>query len=255
MVTQFHMTGWPEHGRPASTGSVLELLDMTTRAQMNSGNRPITVICKSDSIANSTVVYNIFLCVCVCHLYNNLSVHLFYLSLYLSSKLFICSISHSIYLPNCSFVLSLTLSIFPTVHLFYLSLNGHLLNYPSVLSLTLSISQTVPLSSIILSIGSIFSLSLPPLSSDGVGRTGTFICLHSQLERLKTEGVVNVLQAVKSARIQRAGLVRNAVCSFFCLSFSITLLSVSSNDFLPLIQTDTHSHIFSIYIGTVYFLS
>ena len=48
--------------------------------------------------------------------------------------------------------------------------------------------------------------------SDGVGRTGTFICLHSQLERLKTEGVVDFFQAIKSARIQRAGLVPNAVC-------------------------------------------
>ena len=94
VVTQFHMTGWPEHGRPASTGSVLELLDMTTRAQMNSGNRPITVICKSDSIANTTVVY-IFLC--VCHLYNNLSVDLFYLSLSPSPKL---SISHLLYCPS-----------------------------------------------------------------------------------------------------------------------------------------------------------
>ena len=47
--------------------------------------------------------------------------------------------------------------------------------------------------------------------SDGVGRTGTFICLHSQLERLKTEGVVDFFQAVKSARIQRAGMVPDAV--------------------------------------------
>ena len=47
--------------------------------------------------------------------------------------------------------------------------------------------------------------------SNGVGRTGTFICLHSQLERLKTEGVVDLLQAVKSARIQSAGLVPDAV--------------------------------------------
>ena len=48
--------------------------------------------------------------------------------------------------------------------------------------------------------------------SDGVGRTGTFICLHSQLERLKTESVVDFFQSVKSARIQRAGLVSDAVC-------------------------------------------
>ena len=32
-----------------------------------------------------------------------------------------------------------------------------------------------------------------------------------QLERLKTEGVVDFFQAVKSARIQRAGLVSDAV--------------------------------------------
>ena len=47
--------------------------------------------------------------------------------------------------------------------------------------------------------------------SDGVGRTGTFICLHSQLERLKTEGVVDFFQAVKAARIQRAGMVLDSV--------------------------------------------
>ena len=47
VVTQFHMSGWPEHGRPASTGSVVEMLDMITKAQMSSGNRAITVLCKS----------------------------------------------------------------------------------------------------------------------------------------------------------------------------------------------------------------
>ena len=63
----------------------------------------------------------------------------------------------------------------------------------------------------------------PHLFSDGVGRTGTFICLHSQLERLKTEGVVDFFQAVKSARIQRAGLVPDAVCyssSVVCVTSS-----------------------------------
>ncbi len=50
-------------------------------------------------------------------------------------------------------------------------------------------------------------------NSDGVGRTGTFICIHAQLERLKTEGVVDFFQFIKSARIQRAGLVSNAVSS------------------------------------------
>ena len=47
--------------------------------------------------------------------------------------------------------------------------------------------------------------------SDGVGRTGTFLCIHSQLERVKTEGVVDIFQAIKSARMQRPGLVSDAV--------------------------------------------
>ena len=58
--------------------------------------------------------------------------------------------------------------------------------------------------------------SIASFLSDGVGRTGTFICLHSQLERLKTEGVVDFFQAVKSARIQRAGLVSDAVSPSPC---------------------------------------
>ena len=52
-------------------------------------------------------------------------------------------------------------------------------------------------------------LSLSP--SDGVVRSGTFLCIHSQLERLKTEGVVDVFQAIKSARIQRPGVIPNTV--------------------------------------------
>ena len=46
-MTQFHMSGWPEYGRPASTGSVVETLDMITKAQMSSDNHAITVLCKS----------------------------------------------------------------------------------------------------------------------------------------------------------------------------------------------------------------
>ena len=47
VVTQFQLSDWPEHGRPASTGAVVEMLEMITKAQMNTGNRAITVICKS----------------------------------------------------------------------------------------------------------------------------------------------------------------------------------------------------------------
>lgn len=49
------------------------------------------------------------------------------------------------------------------------------------------------------------------VDSDGMGRSGTFICIHAQLERLKTEGVVDFFQFVKSARTQRPGVILNVV--------------------------------------------
>ena len=49
------------------------------------------------------------------------------------------------------------------------------------------------------------------LFSDGVGRSGTFITIHAQLERLKTEGVVDFFQFVKSARTQRPGFIADVV--------------------------------------------
>ena len=49
------------------------------------------------------------------------------------------------------------------------------------------------------------------MCSDGVSRTGTFLTIHCQVERLKTEGVVDFLQAIKSARLQRPGIVNNTV--------------------------------------------
>ena len=50
--------------------------------------------------------------------------------------------------------------------------------------------------------------------SDGVGRAGTFICVHSQLGRLKTDGVVDLFQSIKLARTQRMWLVVEAVSYF-----------------------------------------
>ena len=61
-----------------------------------------------------------------------------------------------------------------------------------------------------------------------MSRTGTFLTIHCQVERLKTEGVVDFLQAIKSARLQRPGLVSNTVSK--CdekeadTSFSLSLL-------------------------------
>ena len=50
--------------------------------------------------------------------------------------------------------------------------------------------------------------------SDGIGRTGAFICLHAQIERLKTEGVIDCFQFIKSARLNRPGLVQSVVSSW-----------------------------------------
>ena len=45
VVTQFHLTEWPPHQVP-NTGTLIEMLDMVTKNQMSTGNRPITVMCK-----------------------------------------------------------------------------------------------------------------------------------------------------------------------------------------------------------------
>ncbi len=48
-VTLFHHTEWPLDGRP-NTGTLIEMLDMITKSQMSTGNRPITVMCKYVSV-------------------------------------------------------------------------------------------------------------------------------------------------------------------------------------------------------------
>ncbi len=47
--------------------------------------------------------------------------------------------------------------------------------------------------------------------SDGVGRTGAFITIHAQMERMKSEAVVDLFQYVKAIRIQRSDMVSNKV--------------------------------------------
>ena len=63
----------------------------------------------------------------------------------------------------------------------------------------------------------IMKVCMSTFTSDGVVRSGTFLIIHSQLERLKTEGVVDVFQAIKSARIHRPGIIPNTVCLFSTL--------------------------------------
>ena len=52
---------------------------------------------------------------------------------------------------------------------------------------------------------------IPSLSSGGCGRTGTYIAVSILIERLKTEGVVDVFQTVRKLRMQRPGLVASPV--------------------------------------------
>ncbi len=44
-----------------------------------------------------------------------------------------------------------------------------------------------------------------------MGRSGTFICIHAQQDRMKTEAVIDIFHYIKSIRIQRAGLVADLV--------------------------------------------
>lgn len=45
MVTQFHLAEWSPDGCPP-TGSLIEMMDLITKSQISTGNRPITIICK-----------------------------------------------------------------------------------------------------------------------------------------------------------------------------------------------------------------
>ena len=47
--------------------------------------------------------------------------------------------------------------------------------------------------------------------SGGCGRTGTYIAVSILIERLKTEGVVDVFQTVRRLRLQRPGMVASVV--------------------------------------------
>ena len=48
---------------------------------------------------------------------------------------------------------------------------------------------------------------MSPLSSDGLGRTGTFIAIWSLIEQMKAEGQIDVVGTIKSIRTQRPGAV------------------------------------------------
>ena len=53
--------------------------------------------------------------------------------------------------------------------------------------------------------------------SNGVGRTGTFICIHSELEKIKVEATADVFQYIKASRFHRPGLVSTIVSVYTVL--------------------------------------
>ena len=69
--------------------------------------------------------------------------------------------------------------------------------------------------------------------SDGAGRTGTYIAISNLLERMKTEQVVDVFQAIKIIRGTRPQFVENVVSRF---------ISVFSSNSLTKIEFGTSDH-------------
>ncbi len=59
------------------------------------------------------------------------------------------------------------------------------------------------------------------LFSDGLGRSGTFAALNAVIERVKVEQVIDVFQAIKAMRIQRAHLVKTLVSCHICIVCSM----------------------------------
>ena len=55
------------------------------------------------------------------------------------------------------------------------------------------------------------------LSSDGLGRTGTFIAIWSLIEQMKAEGQIDVVGTLKSIRTQRPGAVPLMVRAYGCV--------------------------------------
>ena len=66
--------------------------------------------------------------------------------------------------------------------------------------------------------------------SGGSGRTGTFIAISVLLERLKTEGVVDVFHTSRTLRLRRPGLMHTVVSRTDC----------HVKEYMTLCMCDTH---------------
>ena len=63
-----------------------------------------------------------------------------------------------------------------------------------------------------------------PNFSDGMDRTGTYVCIASEVEHIRLEGSLDVFQSVKLARCQRPHLVSTEVRLSVCLSMCVSIL-------------------------------
>ena len=52
--------------------------------------------------------------------------------------------------------------------------------------------------------------------SAGVGRSGTFITLHSQLQHIATEGTIDIFPFVQQMRYRRCHMVQTEVQDYMC---------------------------------------
>ena len=53
--------------------------------------------------------------------------------------------------------------------------------------------------------------------SAGVGRSGTFITLHSQLQRIASEATIDIFPFVRQMRYRRCHMVQTEVCVRVCV--------------------------------------
>ena len=65
-------------------------------------------------------------------------------------------------------------------------------------------------------------------SSAGCGRTGTYIAISILLERLRTEGTVDVFHTVRALRLQREMMVQTEVYCYDALQLDLNLILLAA---------------------------
>lgn len=77
--------------------------------------------------------------------------------------------------------------------------------------------------------------------SAGVGRTGTFVTIHTQLKRIEAENNVDIFGFVQSMRYRRCFMVQTEVCLDVTLHQQTVPFSLCST-------TSTSPHIASVHL-------